>query len=71
MATKLARLMTYLEGLLSYNLMIFNQVVLLDNVKILKNYVSTLIRLMATKLGRVLTLGRKFSMQMLKLSPNS
>ena len=37
MATKLARLETYVEGLLSYSHMTFNQVVLLRSRDILKN----------------------------------
>ena len=41
----------------------------LDHVSVWKIYISTLTRLVATKLGRVLTTGRRFSTQMLKLSP--
>ena len=44
----------------------FNQVVLLNHLSIWKIYISTVTRFIATKLGKVLTLGRRFSMQMLK-----
>ena len=62
---------TYVEGLFSYSHMTFNQVVLLDHVAVWKIYISTFTTLMAAKLGKVLTTGRSFSMQMLKSSPTS
>ena len=44
----------------------FNQVVLLNHLSIWNISISTVTRFIATKLGKVLTLGRRFSMQMLK-----
>ena len=55
MATKLGSLVTYLEELLSYSNMAFNEVALLDHVAIRKTLLLTFTRLMATKLDSVLT----------------
>ena len=59
---------TYVEELLSYSHMTFNHVLLFRLRDSLKICFSTCTRLMATKLGRVLTTRKRFSMQTLKSS---
>ena len=61
MDTKLGKVMTYCERLPPLKPY--------DPLK--KIYMSTFTRLMATKLGKALTLGRRFSTQTPKSSPTS
>ena len=70
-AAKLARLQTYPEGLLSYSHTTINQMILLYHVTIWETLWSTFIRLMATKLDRMLSIERSFSKRTLKLLPTS
>ena len=70
-AAKLARSQTYPEGLLSYSHTTINQMILLYHVTIWETLWSTFIRLMATKLDRMLSIERSFSKRTLKLLPTS
>ena len=64
-AAKLAKLQTYPEGLLSYSHTTINQMILLYHVTIWETLWSTFIRLVATKLDRMLSIERSLASERL------
>ena len=71
MATNLTGWRLTIRGSSPYSHMTFNQMVLLGHVTVWKIFMSTFTRLFATKLGKILTWGKRFNAQTLKSSRTS
>lgn len=71
MATKDGKVVTYHEKLPPKVIWLFIKVIKRDHVLNFKNYISSFTRFLDTKLGSVLTSGKRFRMQTPKLSQTS